>query len=82
MSTPIEVTLEDMIKAIGREIGMRKWVYPKHIKKGKLTVANANKEIAAMQCVYHFLKEYKQMATDHPELLHLFSKKVNPVFDE
>lgn len=50
------VSLADQIKDVGREIGMRKAVYPKWIVSGKMSQDTADKQLAAMSEVYATLK--------------------------
>jgi len=50
-----------MIKCVGREIGLRKNVYPKFVKRGKMTQEEANDEIKAMEAVYIFLRSIERV---------------------
>lgn len=56
MAEPRAFTLDEQIKAVGREIGLRKAVYPKFLKSGRITQEKADYEIAAMSAVYETLK--------------------------
>lgn len=53
------MTLDDQIRCAGRELGLRRNVYPKFIKSGRMTQAEADHEIAAMAEVYATLKQLK-----------------------
>lgn len=50
------VSIADQIKSVGREIGMRRNVYPKWVAQGRMTQADADAEIAAMEAAYATLK--------------------------
>lgn len=50
------VSIQDQIKCVGREIGMRRGVYPKWVEAGRKTQAEADAEIAAMEAAYATLK--------------------------
>lgn len=50
------MTIDEQIKAVGREIGMRKNVYPRWVANGKMTQAKADHEIAAMEAALVTLK--------------------------
>lgn len=51
-----DVSLHEQIKAVGRELGMRRTLYPKWVSQNRLTQAKADAEIKAMQAVYVTLK--------------------------
>ena len=53
------MTLDEQIRCVGREIGLRKNVYPKFIASKRMTQADADREIAAMEAVYETLKRLK-----------------------
>lgn len=53
------VSIDDQIKAVGRELGMRRNVYPKFITSQRITPEKAAQEIAAMEAVYETLKRIK-----------------------
>jgi hypothetical protein len=53
------ITLEQQIKCVGREIGMRRNVYPKFVGSGKMSQEKADYEIAAMTAVYETLKNLR-----------------------
>jgi hypothetical protein len=50
------MTLDEQIKCVGREIGMRRNVYPKFILSKRMTQEKADHEIACMESVYETLK--------------------------
>ncbi len=50
------ITLKVQIKAVEREIAMRKAVYPKRIAIGKMKAETAEHETAAMQAVLETLQ--------------------------
>lgn len=52
--TPIP--LKDQIACVGRELGMRKGTYPKWVASGRMTQAEADKELSRMDAVYRTLK--------------------------
>ena len=58
------ISIEEQIKCIGRELGMRRAVYPRFIAAGKLTKEKADAELAAMDAVYATLKELKAKRDD------------------
>ena len=45
------ISLEQQIKCVGREIGLRRNVYPKFLMSGRITQEKADYEIAAMEAV-------------------------------
>lgn len=46
-----EITIEDQIVCVRREIGMRKRVYPRWVENGKMKMDQADREIAVMEAV-------------------------------
>lgn len=54
------ITIEDQIKAVEREINMRRRVYPKWVENKRMSQEKADKEIAAMQAVLETLKEVQK----------------------
>ena len=46
-----EVTLEEMIACVDREIGMREKVYPRWVENRKMLSATADKELERMRAV-------------------------------
>ena len=51
------VSLQDQLRCVGRELGMRRTVYPRWVRDGKKDQADADREIRAMAAVYETLKE-------------------------
>lgn len=56
------VTLARQIKAVGREIGLRRAVYPRQVASGRMKQADADDELAAMEAVYEMLKALASLA--------------------
>lgn len=56
---PIGVSLDDQIKAAGRELGMRRSTYPRWVRLERMSQAEADKELAAMDAIYATLKALK-----------------------
>jgi len=54
MSEPI--TIERQIKCVGREIGLRRAVYPRFVATNKISQQTADEELAAMEAVLQTLK--------------------------
>lgn len=54
MST--KTTLAEQRAEVGREIGLRRGVYPKFVQDGKLSQALADRQIACMEDAYATLK--------------------------
>ena len=54
------IPLADQIKCVGREIGLRKNVYPKRIARGLMTDAEATREMATMEAVLESLKRIER----------------------
>lgn len=50
------IPLSDQIKEVGRELGMRKGVYPKWVASGRMTQEEADLHIARLDAVYRTLK--------------------------
>jgi hypothetical protein len=53
----VAVSLDDMIRCAGRQLGMRRTVYPKFIARMKQD--EADREIARMDAIYATLKALK-----------------------
>lgn len=51
------ISLADQIKEAGRELGMRRATYPKWVKSGRMTQAEADQRIAGMDAIYATLKQ-------------------------
>jgi hypothetical protein len=52
-------TLDEQIRDIGRELGMRRSCYPRWVASGKLKKETADHQIACMEDVYALLKSLK-----------------------
>lgn len=50
------ITLKDQIKEIGRELGMRRALYPKWVAGKRMSQDEADTRIAVMDSVYQNLK--------------------------
>lgn len=61
MTTP---TLDEQIRCAGRELGIRRAVYPKWVQSKRMTQAEADHEIACMDAIYAHLKGVKNL-TEH-----------------
>jgi len=57
MDQPPPFTMKELVACVGREVGLRRGVYPKWVATGRLSQDKANKEIAMMQEVYDRLKQ-------------------------
>lgn len=53
------MTLDEQIKCVGREIGLRKAVYPRFVTSGKISQPKADHELQAMSAVYETLKQLR-----------------------
>jgi hypothetical protein len=52
----MEITLKEQIAEVGREIGLRKNVYPKFVASKRMTQAGADMHITRMEAAYRTLK--------------------------
>ena len=50
-----DITLDQMIACVEREIGMRERVYPRWVEQKKLLQTTADQELARMRAVRDFL---------------------------
>lgn len=55
------VSLADQIKAVEREIGMRRRIYPYRVSTNKMTQAEADKESDAMKAVLESLHRLQSL---------------------
>lgn len=60
------ITIDQQIAEVGREIGLRKNVYPSFVARGKMTQAEADDHTARMEQVLLTLKWIKT----HADVLH------------
>lgn len=51
-----DVALLDQVKAVGREVGLRRNVYPQKVARMSMDQATADREIAAMEAAYRTLQ--------------------------
>jgi len=63
-----EVSIEDQIKCVEREIQFRKRVYGRLIEQNKMTLNKALHESKTMKAVLETLKEAQPRLTKQPEL--------------
>lgn len=54
------ITIEDQIKAVEREISMRRRVYPNWVASKRMSQEKADKEIKNMEAVLETLKEVQK----------------------
>ena len=59
MNTTNDITLDQMIACVEREIGMRERVYPRWVEQKKMLQATADQELARMRAVLELLVEVK-----------------------
>jgi len=52
----VTIPIADQIKCVGREVGLRRNVYPKWVAQGRMTQTAADAEIEAMEAAYATLK--------------------------
>lgn len=50
------ISLDEQIKEVRREIGLRRRVYPQFVASGRITQAKADKQMAAMEAVLETLE--------------------------
>jgi hypothetical protein len=55
------ISLEDQIKCVQREIGMRERVYPRWVANGKMSPQKADHELEAMQAVLATLQSMRDL---------------------
>ena len=53
----MQISLEEMIACVEREIGMRERVYPRWVEQKKLIQATADQDLARMRAVRDFLMD-------------------------
>lgn len=54
------ISIDDMIKCVEREIGMRMRVYPRWVEQHKMSIEKADLEIRTMQAVLDKLKKLRE----------------------
>jgi hypothetical protein len=55
-NAPMTVSIADQIKEVGRELGLRRGVYPKFVARGSMTQQEADAAIAKIEAAYATLK--------------------------
>ena len=55
-----EISIEDQVIAVKREIGYREFLYPKWVASGKMTQQKADYQIAVMKSVLKTLNDIKE----------------------
>lgn len=58
------ISIDDMIKCVEREIGMRMRVYPRWVEQHKMSIEKADLEIRTMQAVLDKLKKLREAEDD------------------
>ena len=58
------ITLDDQLRAIGRELGLRRAKYPQWVKRGQISQQTAQHELACLSAVYKTLKDLKHSQQD------------------
>lgn len=51
--------LERFLAEVGREIGIRKQVYPRFVKTGRMDPTEADERLKTLEELYQFLKEFR-----------------------
>jgi hypothetical protein len=57
----MKTTLDQQIRDVGRELGMRRACYPKWVANGRMTQAEADHQIDCMDDIYALLKSLKKV---------------------
>jgi hypothetical protein len=70
---PSEFNLQAQVACARRELGWRQYVYPRRVAAGKMTPADANREIACMEAVLVTLTKLllEEQKTNNPTLFDL-----------
>ena len=56
---PAQITLDEQIREIGRELGLRRGVYPRLVSQGKMKQEEATRHLEVIEAVYENLKAQK-----------------------
>lgn len=56
----VDISIEEQISCVKRELGMRHSVYERRVRDGKMTQEKADKEIAGMEAVMATLQKVAQ----------------------
>lgn len=54
-----EISLDDEVRCVERELKFRTMVYPRLVSKGRMTTGTMNREIALMESILARLKSLK-----------------------
>lgn len=54
-----QITIDDQVRAVEREVGMRRGVYPRWVASGKMKQAKADYEMAAMEAAATTLRRLR-----------------------
>ena len=57
----MNITDDDRVKCIEREVILRRRVYPRFVQTGKMTQKKADQEIAVMESILNMMKNLKAM---------------------
>jgi hypothetical protein len=60
------MTIDEMIRCAGRELGLRRAVYPKWVEQKRMNQAEADFEISCMDAIYSHLKAAKESSPPPP----------------
>jgi len=63
-----EISLDQQIACLKREIALRKNVYPKWVQSRGMKQEDADREIAAMTAALHTVMEHQRWSAPRPEL--------------
>lgn len=76
-----EKTIDDQIKSVVREIGMRQRCYPAWVKKGTMTQEQASHELACMESIHRTLTKVRneQESVGRPRYDAKISKVLNDI---
>lgn len=58
-------SLDSQVRAVGRELGMRRVVYPKWVRAGRMTISEADWQLDAMDAAYETLKALQAKEAAH-----------------
>lgn len=61
------LTLKDLRQEIGRELGMRRNLYPKWIAQKRIYPTPAAHQLRCMEALYGYLKDLEIIEKDHPQ---------------
>lgn len=61
------ITLDQMLREVGRELGLRRSRYPQWVQRRQMTIDEANSRIACMSALYAKLK--RELQQPQPDTL-------------